>query len=541
MDNTNTNEKRKLFVYTIIISALTAASVFLPLFFGIGGYDVIPNKVDIGIFNMLMNSDKTVFTDNYFMICMIIAGWPTLAFGLAAVAIGIAAFIKNDEKQTAVYKKLNLGCLICSLTYSLFGIIDMIVGIPFRNYVLPLNWIYSIPIVVLFIGFTRHHANCTAGTSVAPTKKSKIAILSTLIVSAVIVTLSIGISFGLGYSDGETVVVDGITYKYDRYSNTSITTSGYIVVGAENVNTETLVIPNSINGKNVVAIGEYALAGIPCKEVLLPGSIYEIQGYAFSRCPNLEKVIAQVGIIGNSAFSECMSLETVTTTAGKIGDWAFYGCMNLKNFSGNNVNTIGSSAFNNCTGLASFDFSNNLKSIEYGAFQNSGITSVNLTDTRIETINEYAFAGCDSLTTVDLGASILTISQSAFNHCDNLVSVTIGNQIKEIQQNAFSNCLKLASITYKNYYSSSPSTTTIIILPTSVTDIGDLRGTIYYMGSKEQWEKVNTNNNNSFFIKVYYYSYSDPYEKNPDNTSDAYWRFVGGVPVVWVKAPQETE
>lgn len=555
MNNTNNLEQRKLFVYTIIISILTTASVFLPLFFGISGYDVVPSKVDFGISSMLFNYKNTVFGDYNYMICMVIAGWPILAFGLASTAISLITFIKNDENQTVVYKKLNLGCLICSLTYSLFGIIDMIVGMTFKSYVLPLSWIYSIPVVALYIGFLRHNANCVEGASVATSKKSKIVVLSTVIASAVVVSLTLGLSFGLGHDDTKAirVVENGIVYE-GGYSSSKYTTStygggefGYVVVGAENITDETLVIPNKINGLRVVKIEEHALEKLPCKEILLPGSIYTIEPYAFQDCPNLEKVVAPVNTIQNSAFSNCLSLETVTTNAYDIGNYAFSGCLNLKTVTAKNVKTIGDGAFGGCTNLVNFTFPDTLESIGNSAFNNTAITNLSLVNSHVKIIGAYAFENCDSLVTVQLDRELRTIEEHAFYDCDNLVSVSLGwsfvgsgaqtvPSISEIKDNAFGNCNKLAFITY-NGYDSDAAADAIIILPTTIKEFSGINGTIFYMGSKTEWSNINATNISG---KVYYYSYSNPYENNPDD-KDLYWHFVECVPVIWTNTPQETE
>lgn len=536
MNETNDNEKRKLFVYTVIISALTAVSVFLPLYFGVGGRDVRLNGVDTGIFNMLMNLDLTVFTNLQYMICMIIAGWPMLAFGVAAVAIGVTAFIRNDENQIAVYKKLNLGCLICSLTYSLFGIIDMIVGFAFKSYVLPLNWIYSIPVAFLFIGFIRHNANLTAGESVAPSQKSKITVLSTIVASAVVVSLSIGLGLGFSNSEGKTVVRDGISYQFQTvhysYAGGRGTLNGYVVTGAENVNTEKLVIPNSINGDSVIAIGDFALTEIPCREVLLPGSIKTIGWCAFQSCPNLEKVVAPVNLIGDLAFNECMSLVSIITSAYEIGESAFASCSNLQSVVCPNIRTIGRDVFHDCVNLEEFDFASNLESIGHGAFAKTGIASLTLANTRVSTIGAGAFMDCDKLTTADLGRNIKAIEAEAFYDCDNLTSVTIGNQVQEIGQDAFGNCEKLTSVTYSDYSITWQPSQTTVILPRSIKEISDISGTIYYSGSKEDWDKVNKLD---WHNTVYYYSSSNPYEQNPDS-QDLYWHSVNGVPAVWEKS-----
>ncbi|MCH5350676.1 MAG: leucine-rich repeat domain-containing protein [Clostridiales bacterium] len=530
MENTN-NEKRKLFVYTIIISLITAVSVFLPLFYGIGSttwwQDVVPGKVDIGIFNMLMDINHTAFLEKDYMICMVIVGWPVLVFGLVSVLICLSAFVKNDDNQVAVYKKLNFGGLILSLSYAVVALVDMIIAIVHHQFIVPLNWVYSVVVGFLYIGFKRHCADYTEGEGAAHSKKSKISMLIAIVSAAAMSVMSVGLVVGLKYDRDLEIVKDGVVYQqgYSGYGGSGEV--GYIAVTTQNITDETLVIPNNINGLRVVEIGERAFADAPCKEILLPGSIYKIGQNAFEDCPNLEKVVAPVSVIENSAFSGCMSLETFATSAVEIGESAFSGCAKLKEVFCNNVKTIGWSAFKNCVSLESFTFAPSLTTIGEHAFENAGFTS--LTFTKVRTIGDYAFTNCDKLTTVDLGKSVRVVGSQAFYDCDSLTAVILGD-VTELQYSAFSACPKLTSVTYYNY--SSRQSDAIFVLPASLTTVYDIWGTVFYMGTKAQWDELEKAN--IFTEKIYYYSKDNPYEDNPDDRN-LYWHMVEGVPTVWPK------
>ena len=73
------------------------------------------------------------------------------------------------------------------------------------------------------------------------------------------------------------------------------------------------------------------------------------------------------------------------------------------------------------------------------------------------TIGEYAFAGCQNLTSVDLPNTVTKISGYAFDNCTGLTSVTIPNSVTSIGNYAFYGCSSLTSVT----------------IPNSVTSIGD--------------------------------------------------------------------
>lgn len=75
----------------------------------------------------------------------------------------------------------------------------------------------------------------------------------------------------------------------------------------------------------------------------------------------------------------------------------------------------------------------------YGAFQNyTSILSVSLdSNSKLQTIGDYAFSGCTNLTTFDT-SNLINIGQSAFSGCTKLESIDLSN-IKEIGQSAFNN------------------------------------------------------------------------------------------------------
>ena len=71
-------------------------------------------------------------------------------------------------------------------------------------------------------------------------------------------------------------------------------------------------------------------------------------------------------------------------------------------------------------------------------------------------IGDYAFCGCDGLTSVTIPNSVTSIG-NAFSYCDGLTSVTIPNSVTSIGDYAFYKCDGLTSVT----------------IPNSVTSIGN--------------------------------------------------------------------
>ncbi|MBQ9901297.1 MAG: leucine-rich repeat domain-containing protein [Clostridia bacterium] len=85
--------------------------------------------------------------------------------------------------------------------------------------------------------------------------------------------------------------------------------------------------------------------------------------------------------------------------------------------------------------------------IENNAFAgNSTITSVEI-GSGITAIGNAAFVNCSCLTSVTIPGSVTSIGDAAFSVCSLLNSVTIGNGVTSIGQAAFNNCYALTSVT----------------------------------------------------------------------------------------------
>lgn len=97
----------------------------------------------------------------------------------------------------------------------------------------------------------------------------------------------------------------------------------------------------------------------------------------------------------------------------------------------------------------------------------------------VTSIGSYAFADCDSLTSVTIPDSVTSTGYFAFAYCDSLTSVTIGGGVTSIDERTFSDCSSLTSVTIPNSVTSidsgafyNCSSLTSITIPDSVTNIG---------------------------------------------------------------------
>ena len=64
-------------------------------------------------------------------------------------------------------------------------------------------------------------------------------------------------------------------------------------------------------------------------------------------------------------------------------------------------------------------------------------------------IDDYAFSGCKSLTSLTIPDSVTSIGESAFMSCLSLTSVTIPNSVTSMGRHAFLTCISLKSIIFE--------------------------------------------------------------------------------------------
>ncbi len=139
---------------------------------------------------------------------------------------------------------------------------------------------------------------------------------------------------------------------------------GYVVIGYED-GISSLVIPESVDGVPVVAIGERAFRDCSSLngDVVLPKSIVAIEKEAFMNAD---------GLNGRIYFPQSLKV---------ISDRAFYGCQSLQGdlIIPDSVETIGDEAFSYCVEIGSAVYGGRgLKSVGRDVFTYSGVTKCHL-------------------------------------------------------------------------------------------------------------------------------------------------------------------
>lgn len=136
----------------------------------------------------------------------------------------------------------------------------------------------------------------------------------------------------------------------------------------------------------------------------------------------------------------------ISNNVRRIGNFAFYFLTDLKEvIIPKSVKSIGNSAFNSALSLKKIDVKT-VEEIGGNAFESSIIQHIDLPNVKI--INDYAFARCKELKTVNFSNKLEYICRYAFYECYNLESITIPDSIKGIGDGAFQNCINLKTFRF---------------------------------------------------------------------------------------------
>jgi hypothetical protein len=152
-------------------------------------------------------------------------------------------------------------------------------------------------------------------------------------------------------------------------------TSDGVVIAKVTLTDTSIIIPSTIKGKTVVAIGPEAFKGnTKVITVSIPDTVKSIGEGAFAECTSLSAITIpnSVTAINELTFNSCIDLHSVTIGSGvtSIADYAFFECKKLNSLTiGDNVATIGQGAFWGCNNLSSVTIPASVTKIGDNAFR----------------------------------------------------------------------------------------------------------------------------------------------------------------------------
>lgn len=190
----------------------------------------------------------------------------------------------------------------------------------------------------------------------------------------------------------------------------------------------------------------------------LPDKLVALGSYTFDGCTELTTVTfgssPVLSAVGSYAFRNCSKLTAFTgeISLTYISMYAFTGCSSLAEIADiSHVTYLGSYAFQNCSSLAGDLELMTLTSIGSYAFYNTAITSLK---TGATTINNYAFANCIALKTVELTGDVLAYHSDydytsyytdQFSGCIALESVSMP-AVTRVSDRMFKGCFSLKTV-----------------------------------------------------------------------------------------------
>lgn len=171
------------------------------------------------------------------------------------------------------------------------------------------------------------------------------------------------------------------------------------------------------------------------------GPVNKIEDGSFYSCLNLEtiEIPETVIFIGDSAFA-ASGIKKAIINASTLGTHATFMCCPINGIKINdNIQTIPSRCFYNCTNLTHITLPKSLTSIKEEAFGGSSITKISIPDSVIN-IGRRAFMSCKRLTNVKWSKNCKTISEQVFFGNVRLKQIKQTECVENIESSAFFLC-----------------------------------------------------------------------------------------------------
>lgn len=251
------------------------------------------------------------------------------------------------------------------------------------------------------------------------------------------------------------------------------------------------------------------------KSIELPHNDIGIGAFAFENCTSLEsfKITKNIKYIASNPFTGCdiISLEGENDQYVTLDNCLYskdkkilisYNSYKSNDTILNTVQTIGEYAFSENKTISSLTLTDNVSSIEEGAFYNCKLKIIKLPQRLrhlgysafrgctnlvslsipqgISTIESFTFYKCESLSNIDIPLGVEMIEFYAFNGCSSLINVNLPNTLKIIGHGAFYKCENLNEIRFNDgleiiddYAFYSTKNLSKLQLPNSIKSIGN--------------------------------------------------------------------
>lgn len=207
------------------------------------------------------------------------------------------------------------------------------------------------------------------------------------------------ITISNAYSNATAEVSGGKTTVVGLGSPNSSSTGSVIREGSQNLTVDSLVLPSTVSSLGKGALSQNTRIKVIDMSKITTSDLTELGAELFKGDTNLEQVI-------------------LPNTVTEIGDSAFADCKNLKSFDFSKINTIGDSAFQNCTSIENISLNSNspLRSIGKNTFNGcTKLTELDFRNTNLNNIGADAFTGCSYLRKVYLPDVEVTMTSTSFS------------------------------------------------------------------------------------------------------------------------------
>ena len=227
-----------------------------------------------------------------------------------------------------------------------------------------------------------------------------------------------------------------------------------------------IVVPNDIDGVPVTYVRGLTA---DLTSIKLPNSLIKIKEDAFNSMDTLKSLVIDRG----------------APNLNELGERSFSGCSNIEelDLSNSKLTSIPEGAFAYCKNLKTIKLPSTITSIGDEAFYNcQSLTNIEgLDKCNLKSIGSAAFSNCKSLENLDFSQSTFTnVPSKAFYGCSALAKITLPDTLTTIGGYAFYACYGMPQLdlsntaltTLENYALYQMRETTKLSLPDSISSIG---------------------------------------------------------------------